>query len=82
VPRILITSRSTSSLASGAGSDAVSGMRLNDTDVAQLLRISEASVHRLVQRGRLRGIRKGRGKRRVYVTDSVVAEMDRRGLAI
>jgi excisionase family DNA binding protein len=55
---------------------------LSTIDVAQLLGISEAAVHRLVQRGRLRAIRKGRGKRRVYVTGSVIAEMERRGLTI
>jgi len=55
---------------------------LSTSDVAALLRISEAAVHRLVQRGRLRAIRKGRGKRRVYVTGSVIAEMERRGLTL
>ena len=52
---------------------------LSTTDVAALLGITVAGVHKLVQRGRLRTVRKGRGRPTLYLPSSVIAEMDRRG---
>lgn len=51
---------------------------LTTKEVAKLLRTSEHAVHKLVQSGKLKADRKGRGKRVTYDTQSVAGEMANR----
>jgi excisionase family DNA binding protein len=53
-------------------------MTLRTKDVAQLLKTSEQSVHKLVQTGKLKAIREGKGKPVKYDARSVAGEMARR----
>lgn len=53
-------------------------MTLRTRDVAHLLDTTPAAVHKLVQDGRLKAIRRGRGKAVKYDSNSVAGEMARR----
>lgn len=58
-------------------------MTLRTKDVAQLLKTSEQNVHKMVQAGKLKAIREGKGKPVKYDARSVAGEMaarqERRG---
>jgi excisionase family DNA binding protein len=53
-------------------------MTLRTKDVAHLLKTSEANVHKMVQKGKLKAIREGKGKPVKFDTRSVAGEMARR----
>lgn len=51
---------------------------LTTKDVAALLNVGTDAVHKLIARGRLRAVRKGKGRPTLYVVSSVVDELERR----